>query len=103
MLCNQKIKFDVFLNYARQVLGVDAVATGHYVRSSAGNFLDRIDEKPVSELKLKRLATDPLILHRPSDDMKPVFHFLLHVLCYVLTDQIAEGRGRLQRSVLLLE
>ena len=32
VLCNREIKFDVFLNYALD-LGVDAVATGHYVRS----------------------------------------------------------------------
>ena len=32
VLCNREIKFDAFLKYALD-LGVDAVATGHYVRS----------------------------------------------------------------------
>ena len=32
VLCNREVKFDAFLQYALD-LGVDAVATGHYVRS----------------------------------------------------------------------
>ncbi|MCL1973907.1 MAG: tRNA 2-thiouridine(34) synthase MnmA [Bacteroidetes bacterium] len=40
VLCNREVKFDAFLRYALD-LGVDAVATGHYVRSeqrSDGRF-----------------------------------------------------------------
>ncbi|WP_343192779.1 tRNA 2-thiouridine(34) synthase MnmA [Buchnera aphidicola (Taiwanaphis decaspermi)] len=32
ILCNQKIKFKYFLEYAIQKLGADYIATGHYVR-----------------------------------------------------------------------
>ena len=36
VMCNREIKFDAFLHYALS-LGVDAVATGHYVRSERLN------------------------------------------------------------------
>ena len=32
ILCNQKIKFKAFYNYAINTLGLDAIATGHYAR-----------------------------------------------------------------------
>ena len=32
ILCNREIKFKVFLDYA-QILGADAIATGHYTRA----------------------------------------------------------------------
>ncbi len=32
IVCNKKIKFGVFLNKAKQELGVDYIATGHYAR-----------------------------------------------------------------------
>ncbi len=32
IMCNKKIKFGVFLNKAKQELGVDYIATGHYAR-----------------------------------------------------------------------
>ncbi|WAR25961.1 MTU1-like protein [Mya arenaria] len=45
VLCNKYIKFDAFFKYATESLGADAIATGHYVRSSAGYDLDNIDPK----------------------------------------------------------
>jgi tRNA-uridine 2-sulfurtransferase len=36
VLCNTEIKFKAFLDHARR-LGADAIATGHYVRSTARN------------------------------------------------------------------
>ncbi|XP_052779228.1 mitochondrial tRNA-specific 2-thiouridylase 1-like [Mya arenaria] len=57
VLCNKYIKFDAFFKYATESLGADAIATGHYVRSSAGYDLDNIDpKKGVNLLK----ARDPL-------------------------------------------
>ncbi|MBK1726398.1 tRNA 2-thiouridine(34) synthase MnmA [Halorhodospira neutriphila] len=32
ILCNRYVKFDLFLRHAREQLGADAVATGHYAR-----------------------------------------------------------------------
>ncbi|PLK59088.1 tRNA 2-thiouridine(34) synthase MnmA [Candidatus Palibaumannia cicadellinicola] len=37
ILCNQEIKFKVFLEFARQYLGADYIATGHYVSSTEQN------------------------------------------------------------------
>ncbi len=36
ILCNKEIKFKAFLEYAKQ-RGADAIATGHYVRSTSGS------------------------------------------------------------------
>ena len=78
MLCNEKIKFDVFLKYARQNLGVDAVATGHYVRSSAGDFLEKLDGSPVRQGASSCVVIGLLIL---SLAFIPVFLFGLRLSC----------------------
>lgn len=38
--CNKYIKFGVFYKYAKENLAADAIATGHYARTSFGTFLD---------------------------------------------------------------
>ncbi|XP_035825414.1 mitochondrial tRNA-specific 2-thiouridylase 1 isoform X2 [Aplysia californica] len=43
ILCNRHIKFNHFVHHAETKLGADAIATGHYARTSAGYDLDRID------------------------------------------------------------
>lgn len=40
ILCNKFIKFDQFFNFARTKLQADAIATGHYVRTSFGPYLE---------------------------------------------------------------
>ena len=39
VLCNRHVKFGALFNHATKVLGADAMATGHYARNSAGQFL----------------------------------------------------------------
>lgn len=39
IICNKKIKFDYFYKYAVTQLGAEAIATGHYVKSSFGPYL----------------------------------------------------------------
>lgn len=57
IMCNKKIKFDLFFNYAVRELGADAVATGHYARTSFGCFLEKFQSSGrVSLLK----AVDPV-------------------------------------------
>lgn len=50
ILCNSYIKFDCFLRYCLEVLPVDAIATGHYARSSFGPFMERYS--PTDRVKL---------------------------------------------------
>lgn len=50
ILCNRHIKFGSFYKYATQVLKADAIATGHYARTSFGNFLE--NWTPDSNVKL---------------------------------------------------
>lgn len=43
-MCNQCIKFNHFYNYAMDHLGADAIATGHYARTSFGSFLENYQQ-----------------------------------------------------------
>lgn len=49
ILCNKFIKFDLFVKYALEKLNADAIATGHYVKTSFGNFLENYDESSGKE------------------------------------------------------
>ncbi|XP_038047803.1 mitochondrial tRNA-specific 2-thiouridylase 1-like isoform X2 [Patiria miniata] len=52
ILCNKHIKFDRLLRHSRDVLGADALATGHYARTDVGEtILDR-DWQSKPQLKL---------------------------------------------------
>ncbi|XP_060823928.1 mitochondrial tRNA-specific 2-thiouridylase 1 isoform X1 [Bombus pascuorum] len=50
ILCNKYIKFDHFFNFARIKLQADAIATGHYVRTSFGSYLEHF--KPDTNVSL---------------------------------------------------
>ncbi|KAJ3647703.1 hypothetical protein Zmor_019566 [Zophobas morio] len=54
ILCNRNVKFRYFYKYAVEKLGADAIATGHYARSSFGPFLQNYDEKRGVRLYLAR-------------------------------------------------
>ncbi|KAL9704211.1 hypothetical protein quinque_007729 [Culex quinquefasciatus] len=45
ILCNRHIKFNLFYKHARERMGADAIATGHYCRSSFGPFLENYTEQ----------------------------------------------------------
>ncbi|XP_076639936.1 mitochondrial tRNA-specific 2-thiouridylase 1 isoform X1 [Colletes latitarsis] len=50
ILCNKYIKFDKFFHFARTELQADAIATGHYVRTSFGPYLEHF--KPDTSVHL---------------------------------------------------
>lgn len=67
ILCNRDIKFNKFLFYAMNTLKVGAVATGHYARSSFGNYLEHFS--PGKNAKLLR----------PEDSTKDQTFFLSQI------------------------
>lgn len=50
VLCNKYIKFDQFFHFARTELQADAIATGHYVRTNFGPYLEHF--KPNTNARL---------------------------------------------------
>lgn len=42
ILCNKHVKFGHFFKHVTEQLGAEAVATGHYARNSAGQFLEHL-------------------------------------------------------------
>lgn len=43
ILCNKNIKFDKFFHLARNRFRADAIATGHYVKTSFGSYLENYE------------------------------------------------------------
>ncbi|RZC41991.1 mitochondrial tRNA-specific 2-thiouridylase 1 [Asbolus verrucosus] len=43
VLCNRNVKFNHFYKFAINDLGADAIATGHYAKTSFGPFLEKYD------------------------------------------------------------
>lgn len=44
IVCNQRIKFNHFYNYAMGHLKADAIATGHYANTSFGPYLENYQQ-----------------------------------------------------------
>lgn len=45
ILCNRRVKFNHFVDYATNKLGGHAIATGHYARTSVGYDLHQVDSQ----------------------------------------------------------
>ncbi|OAD59769.1 Mitochondrial tRNA-specific 2-thiouridylase 1 [Eufriesea mexicana] len=56
VMCNKFIKFEKFFNFARNELQADAIATGHYAKTSFGTHLEHF--KPDTNVKMLQ-AQDP--------------------------------------------
>ncbi|KFD50594.1 hypothetical protein M514_08543 [Trichuris suis] len=67
VLCNRFIKFGSFFRYAMNRLRVDAIASGHYARSSFGGYLEQYSPS-------KKVA-----LLRPKDRFKDQTYFLCQI------------------------
>ncbi|KAK0421038.1 hypothetical protein QR680_015036 [Steinernema hermaphroditum] len=62
--CNTLIKFDLLHKFAFEELGADAVATGHFARTTQGDYLENIDDGSVVQLL------------KPVDPLKDQTYFL---------------------------
>ncbi|XP_023017440.2 mitochondrial tRNA-specific 2-thiouridylase 1 isoform X1 [Leptinotarsa decemlineata] len=54
VLCNRKIKFNYFYKFAREVLKVDAIATGHYAKTNFDPFMENFDPDGSARLLLAK-------------------------------------------------
>jgi tRNA U34 2-thiouridine synthase MnmA/TrmU len=61
ILCNRNVKFNYFYKYAINELGADAIATGHYAKTSFGPFLENYDPRRGSYVKSGQICQ--VILH----------------------------------------
>lgn len=59
IMCNQEVKFKLFLNTALED-GADMIATGHYARSKNGQLLTGIDNNKDQSYFLYRVTSDAL-------------------------------------------
>lgn len=50
VMCNKRIKFRLFFDYAMNKVNADAIATGHYACSSFGPYLERYDPSKKAKL-----------------------------------------------------
>ena len=50
ILCNSRIKFNHFFDFATEKVGCDAIATGHYARNSFGDNLELADKSRRAQL-----------------------------------------------------
>lgn len=59
ILCNKFIKFRSFYDYAFSNLGADALATGHYAKSTFGDYLEKYDQgKKAKLIRAKDIVKD---------------------------------------------
>lgn len=87
ILCNRYIKFDAFHQYCTKNLHADAIATGHYARTSFGSYLQ--DYVPNKSLKKSYISSGILIfsmvylldvkLLRATDTFKDQTFFLSQI------------------------
>ncbi len=59
IMCNQEIKFKLFLNAALD-MGADLIATGHYARISGGDLLTGVDNNKDQSYFLYRVSKEAL-------------------------------------------
>lgn len=54
VLCNKRIKFGAFYDYAIDHCGLDAIAMGHYAKNSAGTYLENFNPEKGSKLLIPK-------------------------------------------------
>ncbi|XP_019399062.1 PREDICTED: mitochondrial tRNA-specific 2-thiouridylase 1 [Crocodylus porosus] len=82
IMCNKHIKFNYFLRYALDNLGADAVATGHYARSSLEEeevFQQKYISRPQGLFRNRFEVRNAVKLLRGADNMKDQTFFLSQI------------------------
>ncbi|KAJ8245419.1 hypothetical protein GJAV_G00270530 [Gymnothorax javanicus] len=82
ILCNKHIKFKHLFQYAMHTLGADAVATGHYARTSQEDeevFQRRHDPSPKMLFRDRFEIRNPARLHQGADRFKDQTFFLSQI------------------------
>lgn len=79
VMCNEKIKFDVFYQKAKE-LGADAIATGHYAR------VERLSFRPASATKLRGGEKSRLL--KAVDENKDQTYFIYRIKPKVLHETL---------------
>nr|XP_039249695.1 mitochondrial tRNA-specific 2-thiouridylase 1-like isoform X2 [Styela clava] len=90
VLCNQHIKFDAFLKYAKSKLNTPTIATGHYARTSE-NFLPAGVQSPNDFKKCHSSHTGERndgCLYKAIDENKDQTFFLNKISSYALKHTI---------------
>ncbi|KAM5172952.1 mitochondrial tRNA-specific 2-thiouridylase 1 [Mantella aurantiaca] len=87
ILCNKHIKFNYFLTYAIENLGADAIATGHYARTSHEDeeiFQRPLIKNPKSLFRNRFEVRDDVKLLQAADHFKDQTFFLSQIPQYAL-------------------
>lgn len=82
ILCNKHIKFNYFFQYAVGSLGADAMATGHYARTSQEDeeaFQQRPTPRPQTLFRNRFEIRNPVRLHQGADRFKDQTFFLSQI------------------------
>lgn len=82
IICNKHIKFKHFYQYAVNTLGADAMATGHYARTSQEDeevFQQKLTEAPKSLFRDRFEIRKPVRLYQGADLLKDQTFFLSQI------------------------
>ncbi|XP_056878080.1 mitochondrial tRNA-specific 2-thiouridylase 1 isoform X1 [Takifugu flavidus] len=82
ILCNKHIKFNHFYKHAINTLGADAVATGHYARTSQEDeevFEQKHKASPTTLFRDRFETRNPVRLHKGADHLKDQTFFLSQI------------------------